>query len=293
MTALIALGLASRSIFWIDVDDGSVRTILARDRAYCPDGVAVVGDTVYWTTMGRPAIRPGIEGEAKYDYSPADGGLHAVGIDGSGRRDLLPSGAIVTGKQLVSDGTRLYWGDREGRRVSSCLLDGSGLVDLVVNAEEPDRMAECIGVAVADGQLYWTQKGPSKGGRGRILRAGLAVPEGQSPDARLDVELLWDALPEPVDLAVADGHLYWTDRGAEPDGNTLNRALLPLPGQPGAEPEILARGLQEAIGVAVDTDAGTAYVSDLGGTIRAVALDGTGDRVVVDLGEKVTGVALV
>ena len=30
-----------------------------------------------------------------------------------------------------------------------------------------------------------------------------------------------------------------------------------------------------------------------GGTIRAVALDGTGDRVVVDLGEKVTGVALV
>ncbi|ALG85340.1 hypothetical protein [Gordonia phthalatica] len=292
MTAMIALGLASRSILSIDVDDGSVRTILSRDGAYCPDGVAVVGDTVYWTTMGKPAIRPDVEGEAKYDYSAADGGLHAIGLDGSGRRDLLPSGTIVTGKQLVSDGTRLYWGDREGRRVSSCRPDGSDVADLIVNPAEPDRMAECVGVAVADGYLYWTQKGPSKGGRGRIFRAGLAVPDGQPPESRTDVELLWDSLPEPIDLAVADGHLYWTDRGAEPNGNTLNRALLPMVGQPGAEPEILARGLQEAIGLAVDAAAGVVYVSDLGGTIRAVALDGTGDRVVVDLGEKVTGVAL-
>ncbi|MBM7366515.1 hypothetical protein [Gordonia hydrophobica] len=288
MTAVIALGLASRSIYRVDAADGTVHTLLARDGAYCPDGVAVVDGTVYWTTMGKPAIRPGVEGEAKFDYSAADGGLHAIGLDGRGRRDLLPPGAIVTGKQVASDGVRLYWSDREGRRVSSCLLDGSDRVEEVVNAPEPDGMADCVGVAVDGGHLYWTQKGPSKGGRGRIFRAGLVGPAGP----RTDVELLWDARPEPIDLAVADGYLYWTDRGAEPDGNTLNRAPIPALGQRGAEPEILARGLQEAIGLAVDVAAGTAYVSDLGGTIRAVTLDGTGDRVVVDLGEKITGIAL-
>ncbi|GAA2375064.1 MULTISPECIES: hypothetical protein [Gordonia] len=293
MTALLALGLATRTIFRVDVADGRT-SVVHKDTAYSPDGVVVVGDTVYWTTMGRPERIPGVDGEAAFDYTAPTGGLHAMRLDGTDRRDLLPPGALTTGKQLATDGReRLYWGDREGLRVSSCRLDGSDRIDLVVNAQTGDGTAECVGVAVDRDHLYWTQKGPSKGGLGRIFRAGLSVPEGESADRRSDVETLWSGLPEPIDLEVVDGVLYWTDRGAEPDGNTLNRAPLPGPGEPGTPPEILARGLHEAVGIAVDTRAGLAYVSDLGGTILAVALDGTGDRVVADMGQMITGLALV
>ncbi|EGD57044.1 hypothetical protein [Gordonia neofelifaecis] len=293
MTALLALGLATRTIFRVDVADGRA-SVLLKDTAYSPDGVVVIDGTVYWTTMGRPTRNPEVEGEAAFDYSAPTGGLHAVGLDGTGRRDVLPAGSVTTGKQLAADGRgRLYWSDREGLRVSSCRLDGSDWTDLIVNTQTGDGTAECVGCAVAGEYLYWTQKGPSKGARGRILRAGLTVPDGESADDRTDVETLWDGLPEPVDLQVVDGILYWTDRGAEPDGNTLNRAPIPSPGEVGEPPEILARGLHEAVGVAVDSRAGLAYVSDLGGTILAVALDGTGDRVVVDLGQMITGITLV
>ena len=58
-------------------------------------------------------------------------------------------------------------------------LDGTGLEDLVVNDGSRGILDECVGVALdtARGHLYWTQKGPAKGGQGRILRAGLAVPD--------------------------------------------------------------------------------------------------------------------
>ncbi|WP_217640492.1 hypothetical protein [Arthrobacter woluwensis] len=68
----------------------------------------------------------------------------------------------------------------------------------------------------------------------------------------------------------------------------LNRRPLPAPGAKGAEPEILARGFREAIGLAIDGDAGVAYVSELGGRIVAVELHPAGEaaapRVVADLG---------
>ncbi|MGB3604846.1 hypothetical protein [Gordonia sp. (in: high G+C Gram-positive bacteria)] len=293
MTALLALGIATRTMFRVEVADGRSK-ILHKDSAYSPDGAVLLDGTIYWTTMGRPTRLAGIDGEAAFDYSAPNGGLHAMGVDGTGRRDLLPAGTVTSGKQLATDNRgRLYWADREGMRVASCRLDGSEYGDLIVNAPEPDRMAECVGVAVDGDYLYWSQKGPSKGGRGRIFRAGLTVPAGESPERRSDIETLWSGLPEPIDLQVVDGILYWTDRGAEPDGNTLNRAPIPAPGEAGSPPEIMARGLQEAVGLAVDPRAGLAYVSDLSGSILAVALDGTGDRVVADLGEMLAGLTLI
>nr|MDT0526532.1 hypothetical protein [Streptomyces sp. DSM 41633] len=129
---------------------------------------------------------------------------------------------MTTGKQLTTDqsGT-LYWGDREGCRVSCARTDGTGLTDLVVNTRDDSWLQECVGVAVTSEHLYWTQKGPAKGGRGRILRAGLAIPAGESAESRTDIEVLWDHLPEPIDLEIVGGWLYWTDRGAPPAGNTL------------------------------------------------------------------------
>jgi len=148
----------------------------------------------------------------------------------------------------------------------------------------------------ARGHLYWTQKGPSNGGKGRIFRAGLEIPAGQTAANRTDIEVLWDGLPEPIDLEIEGDWLYWTDRGDPPTGNTLNRAPIPARGATGGAPEILADGFHEAIGLAVDGDAGVAYVGDLGGSIYVVPIPGAasgsdGTHVLVDLGETLSGVA--
>lgn len=290
---LLALGIRNGTILRVSLPDGAVETVYTDEAGASPDGVLMENGRIYWTTMGRPVRDPEGSGEAGLDYSARTGGVHSVRLDGTGRRDLVAVGAITTGKQLASDGAgRLYWGDREGCRVSSVRTNGTGLRDLVVNAPAPDRLAECVGVAVdpARGHLYWTQKGSAKGGRGRILRAGLELPAGASPDDRPDVETLWDGLPEPIDLEIVGDALYWTDRGAAPDGNSLNRAPLPVAGARGTAPEILARGFDEAIGLAVDAASGLAYVSDLGGRIWRAPLDGRAPEILVDLGTLVSGI---
>ncbi len=291
---LLALGIRNGTILRVPLPDGAVETVYTDEAGASPDGVLVEGGRIYWTTMGRPDRAPGISSEEGLDFSAPTGGVHSVLLDGTDRRDLVPAGAMTTGKQLASDGAgTLFWADREGCRVSSVRTDGIGLRDLVVNVPEADRLAECVGVAVdpARGHLYWTQKGPAKGGRGRILRAGLELPPGTTPQDRGDIETLWDGLPEPIDLEIVGDTLYWTDRGATPDGNSLNRAPLPAVGTHGTAPEILARGFDEAIGLAVDSAAGLAYVSDLGGRIWRVPLDGRDPEILVDLGTLVSGIA--
>lgn len=100
-------------------------------------------------------------------------------------------------------------------------------------------------------QFFWTQKGPSKGAKGRIFSASLDSPK--DPANRPDVELVAGNLPEPIDLEFDEESsvLYWTDRGELPLGNTLNKKT--IGGQtPAAEQrmgrQILAQGFGEAIG---------------------------------------------
>ncbi|WP_116201080.1 hypothetical protein [Amycolatopsis circi] len=284
---LVVLGIRTGTIYRVGLPDGQV-TPLYKDAGVSPDGVVVADGTVYWTTMGMPTRDPSVPGEAGLDYSARNGGLHAVSFDGTGARDVVPNGTLTTGKQLAYNGS-LYWGDREGCRITRVRPDGTGLTDLIVNEPDDSGMQECVGVTVDATHLYWTQKGPAKGGVGRIFRAGLEIPPGETAGDRSDVETLWDHLPEPIDLEIHGGYLYWTDRGAAPKGNTLNRAPLPGPGRKGVEPEILASGFTEAIGLAVDDE--VAYVSDLGGRITAVPLSGGESRVVVDMGELLSGIA--
>jgi hypothetical protein len=287
---LYVLAIRSARILEVDVASGEVRTFLERT-GRAPDGIAVA-DRLYWTTMGKPvvldeALLAAGERERALDYAPRNGGVHAVGLDGTGRADVVPEGGLTTGKQLAYADGWLYWGDREGFRVSRVRTDGTGLQDLVVNDGSGGVADWCVGVAVDGDDLYWTQKGPSKGGAGRILRTRISdAPDGE-------VEVLWDDLPEPIDLEVHDGHLHWTDRGAPPRGNTLNRAPLPAPGSAGSTPEVLAEGFREAIGLAVDPAAGVVYVTDLSGAIRVVPLPGSAAsaRVLAEVGEPLTGIA--
>jgi len=56
-------------------------------------------------------------------------------------------------------------------------------------------------VDVERGKVYWTQKGAEKAGQGRIFRANLELPEGQTPANRQDIEVLYTTCPaEPIDL---------------------------------------------------------------------------------------------
>ncbi|KAJ5051628.1 uncharacterized protein L3040_001403 [Drepanopeziza brunnea f. sp. 'multigermtubi'] len=56
----------------------------------------------------------------------------------------------------------------------------------------------------------------SKGGKGRIFRANIEIPRGQDASNRSDIELLFPGLPEQIDLEIDEDSqtLFWTDRGA-------------------------------------------------------------------------------
>jgi len=266
--------------------DGSDKTVIVTGCAV-PDGVAVDVEAghIYWTNMGVPPAN--------------DGSIERVDLDGSNRTTVVPSGGTYTPKQLHLDavGRKLYWGDREGMRVMRCDLDGSNIETLVqTGQDDEDRRDEtrwCVGVAVdhVGGHLYWTQKGPSDAGLGKILRAGIDVPAGESAASRSDIEVVFKDLPEPIDLEIehATRTLYWTDRGDPPHGNTVNRAVLDT--LDGSEPQIVATHLMEGIGIALDPSHDRMFVTDLGGNVWVAALDGSGQRPIRALQGNLTGIA--
>lgn len=299
---LLALNQIKRSILKFPVSGGQF-TELVTGLNELPDGIIVdpARENIYWTNMGVPTlVRPAEPPtEHNLDFYGQNGSIERAAIDGSGRGYLLPTGSFVTGKQLSAAWSlgRLYWSDREGAAIRSVRLDGSDLRDeVVVATTDKDRHIarnQCVGLAIDErnGLLYWTQKGPSKGGDGRIFRTSLEIPDGQAPTRR-DIDVLWSDLPEPIDieLDLDAGVIYWTDRGAAPLGNTLNKARIPAPGQSGGDVTVLASGFGEAIGLAVDKEAGIAYVSDMAGEIRAVNLDGSGERTFAKVDGNFTGI---
>ncbi|EFV14264.1 hypothetical protein [Segniliparus rugosus] len=306
MPTLIVLNPGALEIQSVDTVTGAVTTLVA-PADEVPDGVVVdkARGVLYWTNMGTPdggsAATALTRGSGTFNRR--NGSLERANLDGSERATVLPSGSFVTGKQLVADfgAGKLYFCDREGLRVLRANLDGTGLEVLVQNGdhtvpeEQGDVLRHCVGIAVdpAGGHLYWTQKGPSKGGLGRIFRAPLVVPA--DPASRDDAEILWENLPEPIDLCLdlGAGEISWTDRGSAPEGNTLNRAPIPAVGEKGAAPTILASGFREAIGVDRDEASGNFYVTDLGGNIREVNAASGLDRLVATLPGGLTGVAVL
>ena len=178
-------------------------------------------------------------------------------------------------------------------------LEGSNVTVLVRNgvfpADSQDVMRHCVGVAVdpVNRFIYWTQKGPPNGGKGRIFRAGLDIPAGQQPESRTDIELLIDHLPEPIDLELdpKNNLLYWTDRGNLDGGNSLNRARI------GAKQleshEVLATGLQEGIGLAIDHLNQRAFTAELGGEVRVAPLKANAQFTTIAKLGILTGIAYI
>ena len=245
--------------------DGSEKTVLLQDAKDTPDGIVVdaEGGYIYWTNMGA-------------NFAENDGYIQRMRLDGSDVTTLVSPGETFTPKQLVLDllNQLMYWSDREGMRVMRAGLDGSNVTVLVktgsTDAERADETHHCVGIAIdtAGKKIYWTQKGPPNGNKGRIFRAGIDLPETEQPDTRSDVELVLADLPGPIDLEFdsKSGYLYWTDRGDAPKGNTLNR--IQVTGAAIGAHEILAGGLLEGIGLARAEGLNAIFTSDLGGFIR-------------------------
>lgn len=133
-------------------------------------------------------------------------------------------------------------------------------------------------------EVYWTQKGPSKGNKGRILRAKMKIPAGQIAQTRNDIECLLDNLPEPIDVKIDDERqvLWRADRGDYPNGNTLNRAELTPQSDFCANRRIVGRQFHEAIGLKIDWRNGHIYLSDIVGTVYRLDIDGGSKTVVYD-----------
>jgi DNA-binding beta-propeller fold protein YncE len=271
--------------------DGSDRKVIVTGCRY-PDGIAVdvAAGHIYWTNMGVPKVN--------------DGAIERADLDGRNRTTIVPKGGTFTPKQIqLENKTRkLYWCDREGMRVMRANLDGSEIETLVDTSHGdprpgPDATKWCVGVAVDPdgGKIYWTQKGPDNAGKGRLCRAGIDVPTGQTASTRTDIEVLYDGLPEPIDLDLDLNNrvVYWTDRGDPPRGNTVNRA----PMDPGADgrpgPEIVVTHLMEGIGIALDLNGDRMFITDFGGNVLTAKLDGSDEKALLAAQGNLTGIAYI
>ena len=270
--------------------DGSDLKVIVNEGKRLPDGIVVDSRAghLYWTNMGNPSAN--------------DGFIERADFDGKNIVHIVPPGGTFTPKQLQLDekNRKLYWCDREGMRVMRASLDGSNIETLVDTSEGDSRPGKdirkwCVGIAldVEAGKVYWTQKGPDNAGDGRIFRANLEIPKGQSAANRKDIELLYEGLPEPIDLELdlANRTIYWTDRGDPPRGNTVNRAPMdPAQGNGKKEPEIVFDHLMEGIGIALDLKGNRMFLTDLGGSIYSASLDGSNRKTVLAAEGNLTGI---
>jgi hypothetical protein len=285
---LFFLDLGGGRVLSVNPDGSDLKTLVSEGRKL-PDGIAVdvAAGYIYWTNMGNPNAN--------------DGSIDRADLDGGNLTEIVPPGGTFTPKQLQLDkqNGKLYWSDREGMRVMRSNVDGSDVETLVETghgeADRRDARNWCVGIAVdiEAGKVYWTQKGNDNAGEGRIFRANLEIPKDQSAANRRDIELLFDGLPEPIDLDIdpVNRVMYWTDRGDPPRGNTVNRA--PMDAEPGdrKDPEIVFTHLMEGIGLTLDLKSGRMFLTDFGGSVYAANLDGSNKKTLLVAEGNLTGIA--
>ena len=280
---LFVIEINAGRIHAMNPDGSDKKTIVTNCRM--PDGIVVDTEArhIYWTNMGVPNLD--------------DGSIERADLDGGNRRVIVPQGVTHTPKQMHLDkeNGKLYWCDREGMRVMRANLDGSQVETLVEtgrgDTDRRDQRRWCVGITIDPklGKIYWSQKGADNAGQGRIFRANIDIPKGESPANRSDIEVVFDQLPEPIDLELdlANRVLYWTDRGDPPRGNTVNRA----PIDKKATPEILITHLMEGIGIALDVPGNRMFVTDFAGSVYSADLDGKNERNFLYAQGNLTGIA--
>lgn len=280
----------SGKIMTASADGSNVRELVG-DQSM-PDGidVSISSGKLFWTNMGKSP-------------SGDNGSIMSANLDGSDVKTIIQEGQVHTPKQIKidHDNKKLYFCDREGLRIHRCNFDGSEHEIIIQTGNHQtqdieDQTKWCVGIAVDPkaGKFYWSQKGPSKAGKGRIFRANMSMPEGQTASSRSDTELLFDKLPEPIDLELEPESqtLFWTDRGEYPLGNTLNSAYVGMDSADEMKVKTLARHFHEAIGLKIDSVNQHIYITDLGGTVYRFNIDGSEKKKIYETDSAYSGIAL-
>ncbi len=265
------------AILALDPDSGAVfaRSSIARGACRTAFQVDGPGQAIYWTSMGAMP-------ESGEDFFAADGAIERCDLHGAHHRVLVGGGEIVTPKQLQLDqaGGRLYWCDREGmagnvqphrRRRSPDIAAHRRLAGGQRRRAAPlrrhrARYAQPASLLDAERAARWRA-------RPHLPHGGSTCPPERASRRAATSSCLIDHLPEPIDLEIDHerGRLYWTDRG-DPAvrGNSVNRADISPAGL--INHQVLAIGLKEGIGLALDHRRGRAFVGDLSGAIRVLPM---------------------
>ena len=284
---LFFLDLGSGRMLSANPDGSDLKTIVTEGRRL-PDGVVVdvAAGHIYWTNMGNPSAN--------------DGSIERADLDGKNVTTIVPEGGTFTPSSFNSTRQRQALLVAIAKACASCARIWTAPISkrswkpamAKLTGKRPRNW--CVGIAldVPGGKFYWTQKGNDNAGQGRIFRANLEIPKGQSPANRKDIEVLFDGLPEPIDLDLdlTNRMMYWTDRGDPPRGNTVNRAPMdspresPRPGDCFHPPD--GRNWPGA-----GLKGGRMFVTDFGGSIYSANLDGSNRKTLLFAQGNLTGIA--
>src|SRR5229473_1419513 len=205
----------------------------------------------------------------------------------------LPDGIVVD----VARG-HIYWTNMGNPKANDGTIDRADLDGTSVTNIVPSGATwtpKQLQLDAKNRKLYWSDREGM-----RVMRANLdgsnietLVEKGQTPANRKDIEVLYDNLPEPIDLDLDLGNrlIYWTDRGDPPRGNTVNRAAMDaVPGKR-KEPEIVFNHLMEGIGLSLDLENKRMFLTDLGGSVYSANLDGSNKKNIVFAEGNLSGIA--
>jgi streptogramin lyase len=181
-----------------------------------PTGVAVRGQTVFFTEVPTPGVGGGQNGVSKLDLA-------------TGRRTRLHSGEPEPTNLAVDRGGRLYWTCKSAGVILTESSDGGEATAVLTGLAKPS------GISVSPGgdEVYFTEV-PTPG-----------VPGGDNRVSVFDGDrttVLHAGEPEPTDVVVdRDGNLYWTCKSA---GVILQ--------QQSGITSVLRSGLDKPVGIALD-----------------------------------------
>ena len=152
-------------------------------------------------------------------------------------------------------------------------LDGSQIETLVEagrgEADRRDQTRWCVGIAI-DPEAWedlLDAKRPDKAGSGRIFRAGIEIPKGETAANRPTSKCSSISLPEPIDLELdLEKSRSLLDRSRRSSARQHSQPGLRST-QSRRAPEIVLTHLMEGIGIALDVPGDRMFVTDFAGSV--------------------------